>query len=765
MADSINWCDLKENAKHINEVATGRANGSPTGAVIDTSTNEVTGQVRDTLTGKFKKMDAQIDVALNNFSDSLTFNRVGSFADHVGDPLTTTTRMNSYSTVTGASLEWWALIDDAVLPTTVPSAPDGNWALISAVTVNMMRNYSTMLYNCIADAVSDMSISLNQIIETKNYYADKNSCGCRYVAEAGNFGDGLITHNVGLLTLVPIRNDYFDVRWAGAVPDYDQVTDTAITNSVVNLQAAIDYCMCVSDVLGYAPFRRTSESIPIAFRGGDYWIGDTPLNFGHGTPSEPKFLVEPQIYFDISTTINAAVMDKPAVQIIGAGLGFNFDGISVRNLKGTALRIDTLQNGIASNFRLIASRGTSTVPANGLEFAGYIFNVTWINVRFGQNVGSEIGGCCILNDPDPENSVASWAAVTVVTFQNLHMANFGRGVYLQNCNTISFTTTEVEQTGGQSFDDGDGNPKPRAFKLKNCSGVTIGPVYGEIIGKIDSIAVEFLSCSNIELFGFRGGNRRYIYAENCSNLKIKGSSYISGIILGSHYGLGTNKNITLEENIIAGGGSDQGRLLGGAFQNTDDWVQDAPCVRGLTLINNSYQESNTPLTDFTNMTNVVNSTAPYNLITDPTLLTAITSQISITDAALVSPNGYLSSKLALSSVVTSKYITVPIDPPKRDGVAVLVIPFYKKSAGFTAFDVSGVAISASNSTGTSHQFDINDDWAVVVQQIKILVNQDHIILRPYPVNTTKVGLELIVGGVELYFGTSAMIEQNANYAQ
>lgn len=49
MAYEVNYCETKEQFKHLAEVVTGKSDGSPTGEDIDTSTLSYTGQVRDTL--------------------------------------------------------------------------------------------------------------------------------------------------------------------------------------------------------------------------------------------------------------------------------------------------------------------------------------------------------------------------------------------------------------------------------------------------------------------------------------------------------------------------------------------------------------------------------------------------------------------------------------------------------------------------------------------------------------------------------------------
>lgn len=56
MAYEINFCETKEQLKHLGEVVTGKTDGSPTGADIDTSTLAYTGQERGTLPSLLAKI-------------------------------------------------------------------------------------------------------------------------------------------------------------------------------------------------------------------------------------------------------------------------------------------------------------------------------------------------------------------------------------------------------------------------------------------------------------------------------------------------------------------------------------------------------------------------------------------------------------------------------------------------------------------------------------------------------------------------------------
>lgn len=74
----INFCNTKEQLNHLGEVVTGKVDGSPTGADIDTSTLPYTGQVRKTLPALEEEYQADID----NFvqvSDQLIVDKTAEF--------------------------------------------------------------------------------------------------------------------------------------------------------------------------------------------------------------------------------------------------------------------------------------------------------------------------------------------------------------------------------------------------------------------------------------------------------------------------------------------------------------------------------------------------------------------------------------------------------------------------------------------------------------------------------------------------------------
>ncbi len=137
MTDSINWCNLKKNAKHIGEVSTSRADGSPTGAEILTSTNGVTGQVRDTLAGKFKKMDD----AFNSITSSqFIVTNFGNWSTVAGQQIEDADRLKGYMHPDDSG-NVYAVKGSVTLPITRPSTPigDDRFYLASAVNVEKFR--------------------------------------------------------------------------------------------------------------------------------------------------------------------------------------------------------------------------------------------------------------------------------------------------------------------------------------------------------------------------------------------------------------------------------------------------------------------------------------------------------------------------------------------------------------------------------------------------------------------------------------------------
>ena len=82
MSYQVNFCETKEQLKHLAEVVTGKADGSPTGADIDTSTLAYAGLVRDTLPELLSKLgwysvgEWSSDPLISNVNEYVLYNGI-----------------------------------------------------------------------------------------------------------------------------------------------------------------------------------------------------------------------------------------------------------------------------------------------------------------------------------------------------------------------------------------------------------------------------------------------------------------------------------------------------------------------------------------------------------------------------------------------------------------------------------------------------------------------------------------------------------------
>lgn len=201
MTDSINWCDLKKNAKHIGEVSTSRVDGSPTGAEILTSTDEVTGQVRDTLAGKLKKFDVQLSTQESEFEVKITsfenaFNNIansqfivtnfGNWSSVAGQQIVVGDELNGYE-YPDDSGDVYAVNGSVTLPITRPSSPIGDSRFYLASAVNKSQidelvdiynpifhtGYSSTLDKCRIPAIcSDIQGNIYAFCDQRRGYSD-----------------------------------------------------------------------------------------------------------------------------------------------------------------------------------------------------------------------------------------------------------------------------------------------------------------------------------------------------------------------------------------------------------------------------------------------------------------------------------------------------------------------------------------------------------------------------------------------------------------
>lgn len=142
--------------------------------------------------------------------------------------------------VDGDVRTWWfakgATVSTPILMPTNP-ATDVNWTLWSAVTLNAATYETQKRFACVADMVSDVSLSVGQIVETVGYYddwvatSDKPKGGNRYEVVAGGTGtaDGgsFITLSNGLQAKGLFLSGIANQKQFGCASD--GVTDDAVS--------------------------------------------------------------------------------------------------------------------------------------------------------------------------------------------------------------------------------------------------------------------------------------------------------------------------------------------------------------------------------------------------------------------------------------------------------------------------------------------------------------------------------------------------------
>lgn len=181
---TINFCETKEQLNHLGEVVTGKTNGSPSGADIETSTLPYTGQVRKTLpaledeyqadidnfvqvsdqlivdkTAEFDtsiankevEADAAFETQRNQFDATFqaqfAYKRIGNISLYVGDSLPEVDKLNSYQ-YPDDSGEWYGPVQDQAFPITIPADPssDNEWALVDSLTSDSLPLYTDIAY-------------------------------------------------------------------------------------------------------------------------------------------------------------------------------------------------------------------------------------------------------------------------------------------------------------------------------------------------------------------------------------------------------------------------------------------------------------------------------------------------------------------------------------------------------------------------------------------------------------------------------------------
>lgn len=137
----INFCNTKEQLNHLGEVVTGKVDGSPTGADIDTSTLPYTGQVRKTLPaleGEYEQSitnkEAEADAAI----DSYRLLNKGAYASGI-------TLESKFEYITYNGEAYFATTPPYTTTATTPDA-DGNLFIGGYISQASISAYTDLVY-------------------------------------------------------------------------------------------------------------------------------------------------------------------------------------------------------------------------------------------------------------------------------------------------------------------------------------------------------------------------------------------------------------------------------------------------------------------------------------------------------------------------------------------------------------------------------------------------------------------------------------------
>lgn len=137
----INFCNTKEQLNHLGEVVTGKVDGSPTGADIDTSTLPYTGQVRKTLPAledeyeqSIANKESEADVAI----DEYRLTNKGPYASGI-------TLESKFEYITYNGETYFATNPPYTTTATTPDA-DGNLFVGRYISQASIANYTDIVY-------------------------------------------------------------------------------------------------------------------------------------------------------------------------------------------------------------------------------------------------------------------------------------------------------------------------------------------------------------------------------------------------------------------------------------------------------------------------------------------------------------------------------------------------------------------------------------------------------------------------------------------
>ncbi|AUS01756.1 hypothetical protein NVP1291O_42 [Vibrio phage 1.291.O._10N.286.55.F6] len=240
----INFCNTKEQLNHLGEVVTGKADGSPTGADIDTSTLPYTGQIRKTL----PYLEAEYLNAIRNaggepinngtWSSGQTFTAYNQFMVYNGIP---------YKPLTTSELPYGPTGDS---PDVNFVGPYESFSIEEAVTLFGNRNelsnsnFLTPSPDAIThpNATPESYVAGTQIFS--GVYAGDSGCTITFIDGRVNCTAGdyqFKVPNTGGLERVPV--------FTSSVSDYDGIPKTTgVSNALVSDEYLVTVTPAAGDV-------------------------------------------------------------------------------------------------------------------------------------------------------------------------------------------------------------------------------------------------------------------------------------------------------------------------------------------------------------------------------------------------------------------------------------------------------------------------------------------------------------------------------------
>lgn len=214
----INFCNTKEQLNHLGEVVTGKVDGSPSGADIDTSILPYTGQVRKTLPaleGEYEQSIADKETEADAAIDAYRLLSKGPYS-----PGITLEDKFQYVTYNGESYF-------AVNPpyTTTATTPDVDGNLFAGAYLTEARADERYMFSDLLDENASAEVSTTELVTASGWVLGSNW--------SGDYNTGFI-HTPGSteeleLEIPSLTTGSYEVTWRCVSPSDSKVSNSGYT--------------------------------------------------------------------------------------------------------------------------------------------------------------------------------------------------------------------------------------------------------------------------------------------------------------------------------------------------------------------------------------------------------------------------------------------------------------------------------------------------------------------------------------------------------